>query len=904
MILKRTTLFILLITCFVTSAFAQRDSVSLNTLLSKTVKFASDYPIEKVYLHMDKPFYAANDTIWFKAYVTIDKHIPSALSTIVYVDILNSRDSVVKIIKLPITGGMANGNITLIPADFPQGNYHIRAYTAWMRNFDPDYFFNKNLVIGNAIDNSIKTNIAFNTGTAEGKLKIGADITYTEADVKLANKKVNWTVSYNGSEITRGKGTTDANGLLNVAIASPNNNALKNAILTTVIDMGDRTSVTHNFPLKKATGAKDVQFFPEGGELINGIRSRVAFKAINVDGLGVDIKGNVVDNTGAEVAVFQSKHLGMGVFPLVPEDGKSYKANVTFADGSKATYNMQRSLPSGINLAVYNTDPQNVTIKISSNPAYFEANKNKTYYLVAQMGGVVYFAAQTTLQTAAYSAAIPKSKFPSGLVQFTLFSKYGSPISERLTFVQRNDALSITMGTDKKIYNVRQNVKVTVGAKNILTPTQGNFSVSVVDETKTPYDENNETTILSNMLLTSDLKGYVEKPNYYFMAKNTEAAADLDILTLTQGYRRISYSNILNNKVPPLYLLPEQQGIEITGMLRNNTGLPIGKGNLRLSIPGKQTLETITDMSGNFKFDKLSFRDSLQLTLNARGNGGRNLMITVNGETVQPPNPNAYAPDAVTNIDSSFQTYLANSKKRYDNLRILKEVVITATVTNRHPHQDYPALSALPMEADQSIGKERIASCASLLSCLPSIALGITANEGQLYLTRFYNTAQKAPIQIFVDGKPVDANYLNGIGGKDVEAIEVFNKDGLSGINNLYGTMGVMSITRKKVASTKISFSQLQDMLPPPNIVTFMPFGFANTREFYSPKYLVAKPMTSNNDLRTTVYWNPKVVTDKVTGLATFDFYNADGRGTYKATIEGIDADGNIGRQVIRYTVR
>jgi hypothetical protein len=905
MILKKTTLIILLITSFITSAFAQRDSVNLNTLLQKTVKYASDYPIEKVYLHLDKPYYAANDTIWFKGYVTIDKHIPSGLSTNLYVDITNNRDSTVRLIKLPIAGGVANGNIVLTPGDFPQGNYHIRAYTGWMRNFDPDYFFNKNIAIGNSIDNAVKTNISFNTTAADGKTKINADITYNEADVKLANKKVNWTVTQNGSEITKGKGTTNANGVLNVGIVGTNAAQLKNAVLTTVMDVGDRTYVTNSFALKKAIGVKDVQFFPEGGELVNGIRSRVAFKAIGIDGLGLNIKGNVVDNAGTEVALFESKHLGMGLFAMVPEEGKSYKANITFPDGSKATYNIPRALPAGINLAIYNIDPANLTIKISSNAPYFQSNQNKTYYLVAQMGGAVYYAAQTTLQTPVYSAVIPKSKFPTGLIQFTLFSKYGSPISERLVFVKGNDALSLNMATDKKIYNVRQNVKVTVSAKANALPVTGSFSVSVVDETKTPYDENNETTILSNLLLTSDVKGYIEKPNYYFLANNENAATDLDVLTLTQGYRRISYSNILNNKFPQLFMLPEQQGIEVTGVLRNNTGLPISKGSLLLQIPGKASVTGATDMSGNFRFSKLSFRDSSQLTLSARGNANsKNLVLSVNGESIQGPSANNFAADEITNIDSTFKPYLANSKKRYDNLRILKEVVIKATVTKRNPHVDYSSLSALPAEADQYISKESLASCGSLLTCLPSIAMGITADQGSLYLTRYFNNSPRKPVQIYVDGKPVDANFLNGIAGKDVETIEVFYKDGLSGIDKMFGTLGIMSVTMKKVAKTKITLAQLQEMMPPPNILTFMPFGYAVAREFYSPRYTIAKPAISNNDLRTTIYWNPKVTTDKVNGTASFDFFNADGRGTYRATIEGIDSDGNLGRQVIRYTVK
>ena len=91
---------------------------------------------------------------------------------------------------------------------------------------------------------------------------------------------------------------------------------------------------------------------------------------------------------------------------------------------------------------------------------------------------------------------------------------------------------------------------------------------------------------------------------------------------------------------------------------------------------------------------------------------------------------------------------------------------------------------------------------------------------------------------------------------------------------------------------------------PQYSAVKFEPKGFYMTREFYSPKYDATKTGALGGDLRTTIYWNPKVVTDKATGTAKFDFFNADGTGTYRAIIEGIDDKGNIGRTVYRYTVR
>ncbi|RFZ94740.1 carboxypeptidase regulatory-like domain-containing protein [Mucilaginibacter conchicola] len=903
---KKFALFLLLCACSVSTAFAQRDTIGVRTIVAKTAQYINAFPFEKVYLHLDKPYYTAGDTIWFKAYVTIDKHQPTVLSNVVYVDIANSKDSLIKILKLPVANGVAHGNI-LLPANiYRQGNYHLRAYTQYMRNYDPDYYFNKNITIGNSIQEGINANIKFkNAGT-----KPVAEISYKETGgTAISNRRVNWSIANaNGDEVAKGKATTDANGNISVPLTEAANINLQKATLIANLETADRKEKLDRFPLQGAATRHDVQFFPEGGELTLGVGSKIAFKAIDESGLGADIKGTLVDNTGATVAQLQSQHLGMGVFTLTPEDGKTYKANITFADGSTASYDMPRIKPSGISLSINNADATNIALKITANEPYFSANQGKLYYILAQSGGAVYFAAQTALNEKTAVSTIPKEKFPTGIVQFSLMSERGVILAERIVFVQRNDALNISLSSDKKTYTTRQRVHLQVAAKKGIAPVAGDFSISVVDESKVPFDEENETTILSNLLLTSDLKGYIEKPNYYFLSKNANASADLDVLMLTQGYRRISYRNIILNKLPQITLQPEQNGLELTGMLRNNSGMPISRGNLRIQIPSKRFVtETFTDMEGNFKVSKLDYADSAEIVLNARGNvNSRNLVISVNGDPFQPATKNVYGLDEITNIDSAFKTLLVNSKRQYDNTHTLKEVTIKATSLVKKPsYRDYSMLTGLPGMADQTLNGDRFKDCPNLFVCLPSNLLAVTAQDNNLYFSKNMSNPNKLPIQIFVNGKVVDYPYLNSIAGRDVEIIEMFKSDGVSSINKNYQSDGIISIiTRKPPKGEKITFQQLQDMLPKGNVLNYNGFGYAVAKEFYSPKYDALKQGTFGGDLRSTIYWSPKVKTDKVTGATSVDFFNADGRGTYRATIEGFDAEGNLGRYIYRYTVK
>src|SRR5687768_5944268 len=122
---KLLPIFLILSIVFSSSLFAQQDSIILNNILSKTKRLSDEQPIEKVYIHFDKPYYAVADTMWFKAYLTIEQNIPSPLSKVVYVEVLNERDSLVQTVKLPVKNSVAYGNIPLNMANYKQGNYYI-----------------------------------------------------------------------------------------------------------------------------------------------------------------------------------------------------------------------------------------------------------------------------------------------------------------------------------------------------------------------------------------------------------------------------------------------------------------------------------------------------------------------------------------------------------------------------------------------------------------------------------------------------------------------------------------------------------------------------------------------------------------------------------------------------------
>ena len=889
------------------SSSAQTDTISINTIISKTNKVLTDYPAEKIHIHFDKPYYAVADTVWLKVYLTENQNYLSGISKIVYVDVINQRDSLMETVKLPVTGGLAEGNIPLSMERYKQGNYHFRAYTNWMLNSNDPAFFNKTFYIGEAIDKELKTHISYKNLSTDKQEKIDARVQFKDINNKpYANKNVVWQVITSYTSIARGRGTTDANGYLTISMTA-NQKAeyqLQKGELITTINTKDKDVISSTFQLKNAIINKDFQFFPEGGSLIAGIPNKLAFKAIKSDGLGTDAKGTVTDSDGKQAGTFTTQHLGMGIFNFLPEAGKTYKVTVTYADGTSQNINLPAVLSSGIKITADNTDAENINLKIISNDSFFEANQGKKFYLIAQSKGVICYGAKTTLANKEFGTSIPKSKFPLGIAQFTLMTENGKPLSERLIFVQNKSALALALTSPAATYGIKKKVKINLSAKKDDQPVEGNFSVSVIDENKVPFNEDGASTIFTSLLLNSDVKGYVEKPNYYFLAPDAKKASDLDVLLLTQGYRTYSYTDIIENRLPKISFLPEQ-GIEISGILRLSNGIPVRKGALLLTIPDKRfNLEGTTDPVGNFKFSNLNLNDSSKVTITAKYNVNyKNMAISLNGTAVPTISRNFGAADEVLNIDSALTTYLDNSKKQYAYLHTLKDVTIKAAAIPKVSHKDYPALSGLSSIADHEIAGDRLTGCNLFISCLQTMATGTTFIDNVFYVTRDYNQGNKTPMGIFINGMLMDVNQLNTIDPTTVESVEIFLRDELGLVNRANNINGVIVINQKKAPKgTKISKSQLMDMLPKSYEVTFSPQGYNKQRQFYMPKYDVAANL-NRNDLRTTIYWNPNVSTDK-TGVTSFDFFNADGKGQYKVIVEGIDGSGNIGRSVFRYTVK
>lgn len=891
-------LFCVLIVCSALGFNLAAQEDPLNNLISRLQKILSDYPQEKVHIHTDKPYYVVGDSLWLKGYVVnAEKNELSDLSKILYVDLINERDSIKKSLRIPVVLGLAWGDMVLTDS-LMEGNYRLRAYTNWMRNFGEEYYFDKVIRIGRSLPNQINASISYTFEKSASEERVSADILYTDHEGKpVSSREVSYNIELDSRVIAKGKGVTDPDGKLTITFTNKQSFLLKSGRISTQIATGDKIFQNKSFLIKSTKEEVDVQFFPEGGQLIEGSRGRVAFKAVGSDGLGRSLSGVLRDNTGAIIRDFKTEHAGMGTFTFTPSPGKIYTATMIFEDGSEKTFKLPGAQASGYNLLVNNEDDLSLKVNIAASADLVGPS---SVTLIAESNGVVKFVGRNLLNKANLTASIPKNRFPTGIVRLTLFSEGFIPVAERLVFVRHTPSIEMTISNSKSEYGLREKVDMSIMVQDTAkTPVVSVFSLAVINETKIPSNEDDETTILSNLLLSSDLKGYIEKPNYYFSSLSDTKDRHLDILMMTQGWSRFTWKNTLAGTLPAIAFKPEA-GISISGTVKTLGGKPVVNGKVMIlaSRGNGLLLDTITGPDGRFSFDNLKFTDSTRFVIQARNaKDKKHVEIEIDRVPPQLVTKSKNSPDIVLNVNASLLPYLRVRTDEYAELRKLGLVRRNIMLDEVRVSEKKPTLrnsSNLngPGGADAVVTREKLQDCITLEQCLQGL-MGVTFQSGIAYSTRSMNT----PMQIILDGMYVEPEYLSMVHPSDVESVEVLRTIGNTAIYGMRGGGGILIINTRR-GEPNYAYNSYS-----PGITTYNPAGYHVAREFYSPKYEYPNINSSRPDLRTTLLWVPHGITSS-SGKAQISYFTSDNPGIYKVVAEGLDSKGGLFRKIFRYTVK
>jgi hypothetical protein len=889
------TLVLLSVSVLLLFTAFHRDDDSVSELVKKVEAFNLAHRQEKVHLHLDKPYYAIGDDIWFKAYVVdVQDGRLSQLSGILNVELIDDKDSLIAYHKLPVAQGLTWGDFKL-PDSLTEGNYRIRAYTQLMRNQGAEFFFDKTIKVGNAWGNRVYVKAQYTYSKEKTMDEVNASLTFKdEQDSAYEDISVNYDVILNGKKVDQGKLKTNAAGEISFDFRNKGQSFSSGRIVAE-ISLPNRQKIRKEIPIKNISNNVDVQFFPEGGDLVAGIPSKVGLKCINAQGLGEDISGVIVDEQGTQVTNFKTSYLGMGNLILAPDEGKKYTAKVKFSDGSEKSFPLPSCKPQGYVLAVNNSDSSKVQVKL-----YLSAGllNNDELKLLVQHGGNIDFVYKAAAKTQVIAFTISKKDLPSGIIQLTLFSGQNTPLCERIIFIKNEaDLIQTSISAPVGIYDKRSAVTLDLLSLNQGKATQGNYSVSVTNADVVKADLDNESNILTSLLLTSDLKGYVEKPNHYFLDNSLQTGAELDNLLLTQGWRRFSWQDVLNGAKPVVF--PVEKSVQISGSLLTLGGKPMPNGKVSLfsSDNGFFLTDTVADANGRFNFDKLSFKDGTKFIVQARNlKGKKNVQVRLDLLPQQVITSNPNTGDIEVNVNETIASYIKKSKPYFDELLrqgVLKHSISLdeVAIKAKKPVESHSKNLNGPGHADQIFTSADLGTCINLLNCLQGRVPGLIVRANTPYLLR----SQGVKMLVLVDGIELAADQIADFSPFDIEMIEVLKNVAYTSLYGGRGSGGIIIITTKSGNGAHYNTYS-------PWIVTSTPKGFPPFRSFYSPVYTTTTADQAR-DLRTTVYWNPEVVTN-ADGNGKINFFTTDQAGNYRVVVEGINGQGQLGRTVYNYKVK
>jgi len=928
----RVSFFVLVISLTVFSVAHAQTPASLKGIMDKVNSYNTKLPGEKLYLQFDKPYYSVGDTIWFKGYILDQRLAYSALSARVYVDMVNDSNKVIKRFVFASAAGLTWGNITLDDNVFHEGAYTLRAYTNWMRNFGEESFFYKSFYLANPLNNPwmISTDAKISD---EVKNSVKANIKFAGIDhipmdghafdVKLMNGKK---VLYR-SNLQTGDG-----GVMETDFVLPPT-PVKNLTVVAVDKKDGKKTAVIPIAVNRAQDI-DLQFMPEGGQLIAGLPTNIGFKAIGEDGLGVNIKGDIVNKEGDVAARFEATHNGMGVFNLVAQPGEVYTAKYALGDGDTRSVNLPVAKPSGVTLRARNGISRD-SVDVSFFASDDMVNTGKVFHFIGEARGVICYGASFDFKNNATTAHIAKSLFPTGVAHFTLFNDLGQPVSERLVYIDHKDNLNIDIKTAQKYASrdsIPMNIKVTDSEGK---PIVGSFSVAVTDDAQVKNEDEKNASLVTGMLLSSDLKGYIEGPSYYLKpgAENWKA---LDILLLTQGWVGYNWNAVMADNTKPAFV--SEPSFEITGRVTNLFNKPMANTQVLLFGTGKyRTLkDTTTNTDGRFVFNKLPLVvDSTKYILTAHTKRNRTIQGGISVDEISPAPVNTLYSTPVkpwyVNTDSTLLNYVkTNNAYRFEldktenggsghllrSVEIKDQAAVKGSQNLNGPGTADQTLTTADME---NAGK------ATLYDVIKEKVKGF--HEGYLPHSTDINFFLKDKrVRFVIDGVDLDRFYqAPDTDGPKIpndhyeyikQTLDYLTAEDLLGIEVMYSQRNVSNYDTRNLNNDEIlainpagprgsavAYLEITTrsgngafMRRATGVYLFKPRTLTIPKDFYRPRYTVKNPRQGFSDLRSTIYWNQNVVTNK-NGEATISFYAADKPTTYTIILDGCDMYGKIGHQ-------
>ena len=383
-----------------------------------------------------------------------------------------------------------------------------------------------------------------------------------------------------------------------------------------------------------------VRFFPEGGQLVEGVTSQVAFKAESKDEGNIELSGTIYTKEGAEISSFETLHDGMGHFKYTPS-AQPAVAKVDF-QGKKYEFTLPQALPNGYVLSTVNNAGA-LLVKVSCNAA---TPQDTLAVFISHQGRPYVHQLISCRADTPQEFILPTRKLPAGVLQVSLINRAGNTLCERFVFSNPRAPLQLSAEGLKEVYTPYAPIRCELQVKNAKgEPISGDVSVSIRDAVRSDYLEY-DNNIFTDLLLTSDLKGYIHQPGYYFASPSPRKQTELDILLIVHGWRKYDMSQAISTAPFTPLQLPEAQ-LVLNGQVKS-TILKNKLKDIALSVIVKKddqfiTGGTVTDENGRFTIPVEDFEGTTEAVIQTRKVGKeRNKDASILIDRNFSPAPRAY----------------------------------------------------------------------------------------------------------------------------------------------------------------------------------------------------------------------------------------------------------------------
>ncbi len=635
-------------------------------------------------------------------------------------------------------------------------------------------------------------------------------------------------------------------------------------------------------PLNMTPRSVKLHFFPEGGNLVQGLTHTTAFKATDESGRPVWVSGEIRDEKNNKITELNSFHDGMGLFDLSPVKGEKYHAVLK---GIADKFYLPDITERGISLTVI-PHPQG---------SFFEIKQQKgntdftAAYILGQMQHQLVFKKEFAAGREEIQGVIDTKKLNSGILQLTVFNKDHVPLAERLVFVDNKEYIQqAELIADSLSFQPKGRNRFTIRMKDTV---QGSFSVSVTDAGFLAYT-NREENIFSQLLFTSDLKGYIHNPAYYFSAESDSVKTAMDLVMMTNGWRRFSWkeiklqpANAKSNKDPSFITLNGKATLR-------GTKKPFDEKPLLMMIinadSSKSAQIVMTDKKGDFRLDSLIVYGKAKIFFSdTRGKKSLYIDVELAGDTLN----RKYDVVADTNMILSYNELTAGSLHHMsvDYDAILKEKGkmlegVTISVKKKTPLQELEekyakgAFEGGDAKTFDLVNTDENLIYNDLFDYLNAKGL-MPGRRNQPMLSSLGSFA----VDYYLDEIQVDADVIQTIPFTHIAMIKVYNTFA-GGWGNSPG--GAVAVYMKKGEDL------LNAMSSHGRVLTYN--GFSVIKEFYAPDYKFNPSDKNKTDNRITLDWRPSIFINNVNPKIPLTFYNSDRTTNFKIIVEGMTTSGKM----------